>query len=71
MSLMENQRLLKQFQELRQSDLGKKKLETSQLGWVMQIAKIYKCPKCEAPLCYKSFSSDKEDNPKCENEGCT
>lgn len=42
---------------------------TIRLGYAN--AKIYKCPKCPAPECYKSYSSDKEDSPKCENEGCT
>lgn len=42
---------------------------TIRLGYAN--AKIYKCPKCKTPDCYKSFSSDKEDSPKCDNEGCT
>ena len=29
-------------------------------------AKLYKCPKCPEPECYKSFGSDKEDAPKCD-----
>lgn len=33
-------------------------------------AKIFKCPKCPPPDCYKSYSSDKEDNPACPNPGC-
>ena len=28
-------------------------------------AKLYKCPKCPEPECYKSFGSDKDDAPKC------
>ncbi len=28
-------------------------------------AKLYKCPKCPEPDCYKSFGSDKDDAPKC------
>jgi translation initiation factor 2 subunit 3 len=31
-------------------------------------AKLYKCPKCPEPECYKSFGSDKEDAPTC--NGC-
>ena len=42
---------------------------TIRLGYAN--AKIYKCPSCPAPDCYKSYSSNKEDSPKCENEGCT
>ena len=41
---------------------------TIRLGYAN--AKIYKCPKCEPPLCYKSYSSSKEDNPQCENKEC-
>lgn len=33
-------------------------------------AKLYKCPKCPAPDCFKAFGSDREDDPKCENAGC-
>ena len=29
-------------------------------------AKLYRCPKCPAPECFKAFGSEKEDNPKCE-----
>ena len=29
-------------------------------------AKLYKCPKCPEPECYKSAGSDHEDSPKCE-----
>ncbi len=29
-------------------------------------AKIYKCPECPAPSCYKSFGSAKEDESNCE-----
>ena len=28
-------------------------------------AKLYKCPKCPEPECYKSYGSDKDDAPKC------
>eukprot|EP01017_Pseudomicrothorax_dubius_P031585 TRINITY_DN4050_c0_g1_i1.p1 TRINITY_DN4050_c0_g1~~TRINITY_DN4050_c0_g1_i1.p1 ORF type:complete len:470 (+),score=148.38 TRINITY_DN4050_c0_g1_i1:58-1467(+) len=41
---------------------------TIKLGYAN--AKIYKCPKCPAPECFKSFSSSKEDAVKCEREGC-
>lgn len=41
---------------------------TIRLGYAN--AKIYKCPKCPAPQCFKSYSSNKEDDPKCINEGC-
>ncbi len=33
-------------------------------------AKLYKCPKCKRPECFKAYGSDKEDRPKCENSGC-
>jgi translation initiation factor 2 subunit 3 len=36
---------------------------TIKLGYAN--AKIYKCA-CPAPSCFKSFSSNKEDNPECE-----
>lgn len=42
---------------------------TIRLGYAN--SKIFKCPKCPTPDCYKSFSSEKEDSPKCTNEGCT
>ena len=29
-------------------------------------SKLYKCPNCPEPECYKSFESGKEDKPKCE-----
>jgi len=29
-------------------------------------AKIYKCPTCERPSCYRAYSSSKEDSPPCE-----
>ena len=29
-------------------------------------AKLYKCPKCPEPECYKSFGSEKEDEPFCD-----
>ena len=34
-------------------------------------AKLFKCPKCPQPECYKSFGSEKEDKPKCETCGET
>ncbi|GEM10103.1 translation initiation factor eIF-2 gamma subunit [Rhodotorula toruloides] len=43
---------------------------TIKLGYAN--AKIYKCqnPKCERPGSYRSYSSDKEDEPPCEVPGC-
>lgn len=41
---------------------------TIKLGYAN--AKLYKCPKCQPPQCYKSFSSSKEDSAKCTNPGC-
>ena len=29
-------------------------------------AKVYKCPTCERPACYRTYSSSKEDSPPCE-----
>ena len=37
---------------------------TFKLGYAN--AKLFKCPKCPAPECYKSYGSEKEDNPPCE-----
>jgi hypothetical protein len=37
---------------------------TIKLGYAN--AKIYKCPSCERPQCYKAFGSAKEDAPPCE-----
>lgn len=42
---------------------------TMKLGYAN--AKIYKCPSCPAPSCYKSYSSGQADSPACPNEGCT
>ena len=42
---------------------------TIRLGYAN--AKIYKCSKCPAPDCYKSYCSSKNDSPKCPNDGCT
>lgn len=39
MSLMANQQLSKLYQEFKQLDLDKKKLEISQSDWVMQMLK--------------------------------
>jgi translation initiation factor 2 subunit 3 len=33
-------------------------------------AKLYKCPKCPRPECYRAYGSDKEDKPVCETTGC-
>ena len=41
---------------------------TIKLGYAN--AKLYKCPNCPPPECYKSYQSFKEDSPKCTNEGC-
>ena len=32
-------------------------------------AKLYKCPKCPEPECYKSLGSDGDDSPKCQKWG--
>lgn len=37
---------------------------TIKLGYAN--AKIYKCPTCERPQCFKAHSSSKEDNPPCD-----
>lgn len=44
---------------------------TIKLGYAN--AKIYKCERedCPRPGCYKSYRSDKEENPPCERPGCT
>ncbi|KAJ7088134.1 elongation factor Tu GTP binding domain-containing protein [Mycena epipterygia] len=43
---------------------------TIKLGYAN--AKIYKCQNeaCPRPGCYRSYRSDKEDNPPCERPGC-
>lgn len=41
---------------------------TIKLGYAN--SKLYKCPTCPAPQCYKSFGSEKEDSPKCTTAGC-
>jgi translation initiation factor 2 subunit 3 len=33
-------------------------------------AKLYKCPTCRAPECFKAYGSDTEDKPRCDNPGC-
>ncbi|EPZ32670.1 translation initiation factor eIF2 gamma subunit [Rozella allomycis CSF55] len=38
---------------------------TIKLGYAN--AKIYKCPKCKEPDCYKSFKSSEQDEPPCPN----
>lgn len=39
---------------------------TIQLGYAN--TKIYKCPKCPEPQCYKSYGSGKEISPSCDNQ---
>lgn len=41
---------------------------TIKLGYAN--SKLYKCPTCQPPECFKSFGSEKEDNPKCTSSGC-
>jgi translation initiation factor 2 subunit 3 len=41
---------------------------TIKLGYAN--AKLYKCPTCQPPECFKSFGSEKEDSPKCTTPGC-
>ncbi|RIA87637.1 P-loop containing nucleoside triphosphate hydrolase protein [Glomus cerebriforme] len=43
---------------------------TIKLGYAN--AKVYKCERedCPRPGCYKSYRSDKEENPPCERPGC-
>ena len=38
----------------------------------LTVSKIYKCENeaCPRPGCYRSYRSDKEDNPPCERPGC-
>lgn len=38
---------------------------TIKLGYAN--AKIYQCPNCERPSCYRAYGSSKEDNPPCEH----
>jgi translation initiation factor 2 subunit 3 len=40
---------------------------TIKLGYAN--AKIYKCPRCERPSCYRAYGSSKEDAPACEHCG--
>ena len=42
---------------------------TIKLGYAN--AKLYQCPTCPAPQCFKSFSSAKEDKVNCPNQGCS
>jgi len=42
---------------------------TIKLGYAN--AKLFKCPTCKAPECYRSSGSSCADNIKCSNEGCT
>ena len=42
--------------------------KTIKLGYAN--AKLYKCPTCPPPECYKSYNSDKGDEVVCVNEGC-
>ena len=42
---------------------------TIKLGYAN--AKLYKCPVCEAPQCYKSYESSKPDVVQCPNKDCT
>ena len=39
---------------------------TIRLGYAN--AKIYRCPKCPAPECFKSYSSNNVDDPTCHNK---
>lgn len=41
---------------------------TIKLGYAN--AKLFKCPTCLSPECYKSFGSEKEDNTMCTSPGC-
>ena len=41
---------------------------TIKLGYAN--AKLYKCPSCPPPQCYKSYGSFKADEIKCIVEGC-
>eukprot|EP00775_Hariotina_reticulata_P008037 gene8037-8232_t len=40
---------------------------TIKLGYAN--AKIYKCPSCERPSCYRAYGSSKEDSPPCDQCG--
>jgi translation initiation factor 2 subunit 3 len=41
---------------------------TIKLGYAN--AKLFRCPTCPAPDCFKSFGSSCPDDVKCSNEGC-
>ena len=47
----------------------KKRNITIKLGYAN--AKLFKCPTCPAPQCYKSYSSSQPDDVQCPNEGCS
>jgi translation initiation factor 2 subunit 3 len=34
-------------------------------------AKLFKCPTCPSPDCFKSFGSSQADKLKCSNDGCS
>lgn len=42
---------------------------TIKLGYAN--AKLYKCPTCAAPQCYKSYESSKPDVVNCPNKDCS
>ena len=42
---------------------------TIKLGYAN--AKLFKCPTCPAPDCFKSFGSSHSDSVKCSKEGCS
>lgn len=50
------------------ASIEKERNITYNLGYAN--AKLYKCPKCPAPSCFKSYGSSKEDSPPCDNENC-
>lgn len=41
---------------------------TIKLGYAN--SKLYKCPTCPVPECFKSFGSSMDDSPKCTTPGC-
>jgi len=48
-------------------ELGTNK--TIKLGYAN--AKLYKCPLCPRPACYKAYGSSKEDSPPCDQPTCS
>ncbi len=46
----------------------KKRNITIKLGYAN--AKLFKCPTCPQPECYKSYNSGQPDDVACPNEGC-